>query len=91
MVEETATIVNKSGLHARPASALVRVASRFVSDIWLASDDQEVNAKSIMGVMILGAAEGTRITVRAEGDDEEEAVQSLVDLIENGLEEQDLT
>lgn len=86
MVEETATVTNKSGLHARPANDLVRLASRFASDIWLIKDAVEVNAKSIMGVMILGAAEGTKITVRAEGDDEKEAVQALAQLIEHDRE-----
>jgi len=83
MVEETATVTNKSGLHARPASDLVRLASRFVSDIWLIKDVVDVNAKSIMGVMILGAGGGTKITVRAEGDDEEEAVRAITELIEH--------
>ena len=87
MIERTATIINKSGLHARPASNLVRAASRFACDISLVKDELKVNAKSIMGVMILGAGEGMTITIRAEGDDEEEAVQTLADLIERDREE----
>ena len=83
MVQETATVKNESGLHARPASLLVRAASNFVSDIWLGKDDLEVNAKSIMGVMMLAAEQGAKITVKAVGEDEAEAVRTLVDLIES--------
>jgi len=70
-------------LHARPAAEVVKVASRFKSDITMVRDDLEVNAKSIMGVMMLAAEFGADLTVRASGPDAEEAVAAIADLIAN--------
>ena len=83
--ERTFTIVNKLGLHARAAARLVQTANRFKSEIRLGREGQEVNGKSIMGVLMLAAAQGTQVTVRAEGDDAEEAMAALGSLIEDGF------
>ncbi|UCE65902.1 MAG: HPr family phosphocarrier protein [Candidatus Zixiibacteriota bacterium] len=74
MVEVEVMITNKLGLHARPAAKLVQTASEFESNIVLIKENLEVNAKSIMGVMMLAAEMGTTITIRADGPDEKEAV-----------------
>jgi len=81
--ERVVKIVNVNGLHARPAAEVVKVASRFKSDITMVRDDLEVNAKSIMGVMMLAAEFGADLTVRASGPDAEEAVAAIADLIAN--------
>ena len=80
-MERSVTIVNKNGLHARPAAELVKTASRFQSEITLVRDDLEVNAKSIMGVMMLAAECGADLLVRADGPDAEQAVQAIADLV----------
>ncbi len=85
MIERATTICNDLGLHARPAAQLVRMASGFASEIWLERDGQSVNAKSIMGVMMLAAEQGARVTLRASGPDEAEALAALVALIERGF------
>jgi phosphocarrier protein HPr len=77
------TIVNKYGLHARPAAELVKLANRFGADVWIRKDDVEVSGKSIMGVMMLAAECGSVIAVRASGDDAEQAVGAIVELIRN--------
>lgn len=82
MVSKDLTILNKSGLHARPASRFVQLANEFKSEIFVQKDNTKVNAKSIMGVMTLGAGKGTEITLIAEGRDEEKALKALVDLVE---------
>jgi phosphocarrier protein len=81
MVEQTVQIVNKLGLHARPAAEMVKAASRFKSEITITRDDLEVNGKSIMGVMMLAAEQGASITLRADGPDAGEAVGALVALV----------
>jgi phosphocarrier protein len=81
MVERTVQIVNKQGLHARPAAEIVKIASKFASDITIARDDLEVNGKSIMGVMMLAAECGAELTLRATGPDAEQAVGAISDLI----------
>ena len=85
MAERTVTIVNKVGLHARPAAQIVKLASQFKSDITLSRDDLEVNGKSIMGVMMLAAERGTSLLLRAEGDDAEPALDALAKLIADGF------
>ncbi len=85
MAERTVTIVNKVGLHARPAAQIVKLASRFKSDITLTRDDLEVNGKSIMGVMMLAAERGTPLLLRAEGPDAEPALDALAQLIADGF------
>ena len=76
-------IVNKYGLHARPAAELVKLANRFRSDVWIRKDDVEVSGKSIMGVMMLAAECGSTVRIRARGEDSEAAVDALVQLIQN--------
>ena len=83
MVERTVQIVNKNGLHARPAAEIVKISSRFQSEITLVKDGMEVNGKSIMGVMMLAAECGSSIELRAEGSDAEAAVEALASLIAN--------
>jgi len=81
MQNRTVTIVNKLGLHARAAAKFVTLASSFASDIRVARNGQQVNGKSIMGVMMLAASRGSDITLSAEGDDEKDAVNRLAELI----------
>ena len=82
-IEKQITIVNKLGLHARAAAKLVTVASGFESDIQLIRNSRRANAKSIMGVMMLAAAKDSRVTVKAEGTDSQEALRALGELFEN--------
>lgn len=83
--EKTVKITNETGLHARPASQLVNKAGKFKSKIEIAAGDKEVNAKSIMGIMSLGIAKGDEITLKAEGNDADSAVEALVKFIEDEL------
>lgn len=83
MVEREVRIINKLGLHARPAALLVQKASQFESEIKLKRENIEVNAKSIMGVMMLAAEMGSVITVTADGPDEEEAVEAMAQVIQS--------
>ena len=75
------TIVNKHGLHARPAAEFVKLANRYSSDVWVTKEDLEVSGKSIMGVMMLAAECGSKILLRAAGDDAEDAVEALSSLV----------
>ncbi|HWN30609.1 MAG TPA: HPr family phosphocarrier protein [Burkholderiales bacterium] len=83
MPQREADIINKLGLHARAAAKLTQLAGRFKSDIWLSRNGQRVNAKSIMGVMMLAASKGSSIRIETSGEDENEALQALLDLIGN--------
>jgi phosphocarrier protein len=83
MVERAVVIVNKNGLHARPAAAIVKVASSFGSQITLKRDDLEVNGKSIMGVMMLAAECGATVVIRADGDDAVALVDAIEELIKD--------
>ncbi|HEX2724059.1 MAG TPA: HPr family phosphocarrier protein [Gemmatimonadaceae bacterium] len=85
MAERKVEIVNKLGIHARPAAEIVKCASRFKSNITIVRDDLEVNGKSIMGVMMLAAECGSTILIRAEGEDEERAIDSLARVIADGF------
>jgi phosphocarrier protein len=85
VIERTVMVINSLGLHARPAAQLVRLASSFQSQIELAKDDLSVNAKSIMGVMMLAAECGSSLTIRANGNDAEPAVQALSELVTGGF------
>ncbi len=85
MVERETTVGPEEGLHARPAAEFVRKAKQFDSEITVVKGNREANAKSPMKLMTLGARKGDEIVIRAEGDDAEEAVEALVELIsENG-------
>ena len=83
MPERTVQIVNKNGLHARPAAEIVKLAAKFKSEITVVKDDLDVNGKSIMGVMMLAAEHGSSITFRAEGPDAEQALDALATLVAN--------
>lgn len=82
MVSSEVTVSNSVGLHARPATFFIQRANSFKSSIWVEKDDRRVNAKSLLGVLSLGIVKGTSITIVADGTDEEEAVKTLVDVIE---------
>ncbi|HHH49207.1 MAG TPA: HPr family phosphocarrier protein [Gammaproteobacteria bacterium] len=87
MSQRRVTIVNKLGLHARAAAKLVATATRFESEIKLLKAHAEVNAKSILGVMMLAAAKGSELTLIAEGSDENDALDALEDLIARRFDE----
>ncbi len=87
MVQKEFTINNKLGLHARPAALFVKVSNRYHSDIWVEKDDEQVNGKSIMGLMMLAAGHGSRVVVTAEGEDAEKAIEGIEELIESGFQE----
>lgn len=81
MLVRKVTILNSLGLHARPSAQFVKVASKFKSNVYLSKNDREVNGKSIMGVMTLAAEMGSTLTIRVDGEDEELAMEALVDLV----------
>ncbi len=87
MVTKTVRIKNRAGLHARPAALIVKKANEFDSDIYLELEDMKVNGKSIMGIITLGANYKAEISISAEGEDEKEAVEAIVNLFENRFEE----
>ncbi|MDY6854143.1 MAG: HPr family phosphocarrier protein [Thermodesulfobacteriota bacterium] len=80
-ISETFTIINKLGVHVRPATQLVKTANTFDSDIYIKKDDLEVDGKSIMGVLMLAASHGSKIIIRADGKDAKEAIGELGRLI----------
>ncbi|MCL2401267.1 MAG: HPr family phosphocarrier protein [Oscillospiraceae bacterium] len=87
MYEKNATIMKQVGLHARPATFLIQKANEFKSSIWIEKDERRVNAKSLLGVLSLGVAQGAVINIIAEGSDEVEAVDTLCELIESDFAE----
>ena len=87
MISETITITNETGLHARPASVFVSTAAKFNSEIMLQKEDKTINAKSILGVLSLGISKGTEITLSAEGADEQEAMNTLLELAKSNFNE----
>ena len=87
-VEKEITILNRLGLHARPAAMFVRVVSRFRCEIWVAKEGEEINGKSIMGLMMLAAGQGSKLRVRAEGPDAAEAVKGIEELIQSRFNEE---
>lgn len=86
--ERTVTIVNRLGLHARAAAKLVTLAAKYQADVRVAKDAKQVSGKSIMGVMMLAAAQGSQITLQTRGDDAVEALEALAALIANRFEEE---
>lgn len=88
MIEREVEIVNRLGLHARAAAKLVHLAGRFQSQISLAMNGEEVDAKSILGILLLAAAKGSQVIVKCDGDDEQEAMTALTGLIANRFEEE---
>ena len=84
MIERLVLVQNKLGIHARPAALLVQEAARFQSEIFLSKGDvKRINAKSIMGVMMLAAEKGARLTVRTEGEDEVAALEKIAKMVES--------
>ena len=81
IVEKVVTIKNKQGLHARPAALFVQIANKFTSEITLSKGRQKINGKSIMGIMMLAAGAGSKITVIANGDDADKAIVELEKLL----------
>ncbi len=88
MARAEVTVANKLGLHARPSAKVTATAGRFKSEVWLSRNTRRVNAKSIMGVMMLAAARGSTLVVEAEGPDAQHAVAALVELIASGFGEE---
>jgi len=87
MVSSKVAVQNSVGLHARPATFFIQRANEFKSSIWVEKDERRVNAKSLLGVLSLGIVKGTSISIIADGSDEEEAVKTLVELIESNFSE----
>jgi phosphocarrier protein HPr len=83
MIEQEIEIINKLGLHARASAKLTQLAAKFKSDVWMTRNKRRVNAKSIMGVMMLAAGKGSKVILEAEGADEKECFDALVELINN--------
>jgi phosphocarrier protein HPr len=88
VVEKEFTIQNKQGLHARPAAMLVKLCNNFQSDIWVEKDDEQVNGKSIMGLMMLAANRGSKLKVMADGPDAAQAIEKIGELIAAGFSEE---
>ena len=80
-IEKEIAIVNRLGLHARPAAMFVRIASRHRSEIWVSKEGEKVNGKSIMGLMMLAAGQGSKLRIRCEGPDAVKAMEELEELI----------
>lgn len=87
MVKKDFTILNKLGIHARPAAQFVKIANRFQAEVYVEKDGEEVDGKSIMGLMMLAAGNGSVISVTADGPDEAAAIEALGDLIGRKFEE----
>ena len=87
MYMKEATVNNQVGLHARPATFFIQKANEFKSSIWVEKDERRVNAKSLLGVLSLGIVKGTTINLIADGVDEKEAVEGLIELISSNFED----
>lgn len=86
-VEKDVAVTNRLGLHARPAAMFVRIASRYRSDVWVSKEGEEVNGKSIMGLMMLAAGKGSILHIRCEGTDADKALEELEQLIKSNFNE----
>ena len=86
-LEKELTIVNRLGLHARPAAMFVRIASRHRAEIWVSKEGEEVNGKSIMGLMMLAAGQGSKLRIRCDGPDADKAMEELEELVKAGFNE----
>jgi phosphocarrier protein HPr len=87
MIEKEITIVNKAGMHTRPASTIVKIAAKYKSEFFLSKDGFEVNGKSIIGVMTLAAEQGSKLMLKFDGKDEEQLAKEMVDFFERGFDE----
>ena len=81
IVEKEITIVNRLGMHARPAAMFVRVASRYRADVWVEKEGEQINGKSIMGLMMLAAGQGSKLRIRCEGPDADKLMEEIEELI----------
>ncbi len=88
MTSAQVTVKNRAGIHARPASLIVKTANKYKSDLFFERGDTKINGKSIMGIITLGAGHKTEITVITEGEDEQDALEAIVSLFENRFEEE---
>lgn len=88
MITQTTKIVNKLGLHARPSALLVTTAGRYEAEVYFTKNGLRVNGKSIMGVMTLAAEKGSELIIEVDGPDEEDAIEAIVKVIENGFGEE---
>ncbi len=88
MIQREVRVANRAGIHARPAAMIVQTASRFDSQIMLGKDSEEINAKSIMGIITLGAGYDTVLNLTVEGSDEQEAADAVATLFENRFQEE---
>jgi len=88
MTMRNVTILNRAGIHARPASLIVQTAQQFESSIWIEKDNLKINAKSIMNILTLGATYQTAMVISAEGPDEEDAVSELSELFDSKFKEE---
>lgn len=85
MLETTVTVKNRAGLHTRPAASLVKMASKFKSEIFLERDGFQINAKSIIGVMTLAAEQGCKLKMKIKGEDQDEALKTMTDFFDSGF------
>lgn len=88
MIEKILTVQNRAGIHARPAAIIAQTANKFESEVSIVRDDAVVNAKSIMGVIAMGAGYNTQLTLRVEGPDESEAAETIEELFNSKFEEE---
>lgn len=86
-IEKEISIVNRLGMHARPAAMFVRIASRYRSEVWVEKEGEQINGKSIMGLMMLAAGQGSKLLIRCEGPDADKAMEELEQLIANKFNE----
>jgi phosphocarrier protein HPr len=80
-IEKEIIVINRLGLHARPAAMFVRIASRYRSEVWVEKEGEQINGKSIMGLMMLAAGQGSKLTIRCEGPDADKVMEELEELI----------
>ena len=85
MIEKTVTIVNKAGMHTRPASMLVKIVSKYKSEFYIVKDGFRINGKSIIGVMSLAAEQGSKVVLIFDGEDEQKAAQEITKFFEDGF------
>jgi phosphocarrier protein HPr len=86
-IEKEITIINRLGLHARPAAMFVRIASRYRSEVWVEKEGEQINGKSIMGLMMLAAGQGSTLKIRCEGPDADRVMEDLEELIQQKFNE----
>ncbi|MBA4312848.1 MAG: HPr family phosphocarrier protein [Chlorobiaceae bacterium] len=87
MIEQEVIIKNRAGMHTRPAAVLVKTAAKFKSDFYIYKDGMEINGKSIIGVMTLAAEQGSKLILRFDGADEQDAANEVIDLFSRGFDE----